>query len=390
MLPIFMIVLVDVLGLTIILPLLPFYAEHYGASPFVVGLLASSYAACQLFSGPLLGHWSDRIGRKPLLLLSQLGTFLGFLLLAFANSLWMIFVSRIIDGMTAGNISLAQAYISDVTEPKNRASAFAKIGMAFGIGFFIGPALSGLLAGHGYQYPIFAAAGLSALSMIATMTLLPKAKKSTEPKSELSHWETYFGFFKQPVLKPLLIQVSLFFLAFSFYVSGLALFAERRFVWGGHSFGPREVGYIYAYSGFLGIVIQGFVFKRLVSKLGEKKLARIGFASGAIGYLIVGVIHSPFWIVLTGILGSFFNAVVRPTLTSLVSQNVDRRQQGLVMGMMQSIMSVAQIIMPAIGALFIQYSYLTLWAWVPAALTGGALLFATAESRRVPAAQPAS
>jgi hypothetical protein len=134
-LPIFLVVLIDVLGLMIILPLLPFYAERFGATPFVVGMLVSSYALCQFFSGPLLGRWSDHVGRKPLLIVSQVGTCLGFLLLAFANSLPLIFLSRIIDGLTAGNLPLAQAYISDVTRPENRAAAFGKILMAFGIGF---------------------------------------------------------------------------------------------------------------------------------------------------------------------------------------------------------------------------------------------------------------
>src|SRR5690349_5138818 len=124
LLPIFLIVVVDVLGLTIILPLLPFYAERLGASPFVVGLLITIYAACQLVAGPLLGQMSDRLGRRPLLLVSQLGTFIGFLILAYAQALWMVFLSRTIDGLTAGNLSLAQAYIADVTKPEDRAKSF--------------------------------------------------------------------------------------------------------------------------------------------------------------------------------------------------------------------------------------------------------------------------
>ena len=159
LLPIFLIVSVDVLGLTIILPLLPFYAEHYGASPAVVGLLVSLYALCQLVAGPMLGRLSDHMGRRPLLLVSQVGTFIGFLILAYANALWLIFLSRAIDGITAGNLSLAQAYISDVTKPEDRAKSFALIGIAFGMGFLIGPGLSGFLSKFGYQYPILVAGG---------------------------------------------------------------------------------------------------------------------------------------------------------------------------------------------------------------------------------------
>ena len=129
LLPIFLIVLVDILGMTIILPLLPFYAMHFGASDTVVGLLISTYALCQLIAGPVLGSWSDRIGRKPLLILSQLGTFVGFLILANAATLWVVFLSRVIDGITAGNLSLAQAYIADVTEPRDRAKSSASSGL---------------------------------------------------------------------------------------------------------------------------------------------------------------------------------------------------------------------------------------------------------------------
>src|SRR5580692_2914945 len=209
LLPIFLIVSVDVLGLTIILPLLPFYAEKYGASPAVVGLLVSTYALCQLISGPMLGRWSDHVGRRPLLLVSQLGTFIGFLILAYANALWLIFLSRAIDGITAGNLSLAQAYISDVTEPEDRAKSFGLIGIAFGMGFLIGPGLSGFLSKFGYQYPILVAAGLSATSIVCTYFLLPAvtppaSDNATPRKFTMLDWGNYVRYFRQPGLGPLL------------------------------------------------------------------------------------------------------------------------------------------------------------------------------------------
>src|SRR5215813_3692145 len=146
LLSIFLIVLVDVLGLTIILPLLPFYAESMGATPRIVGLIVSVYALCQLIAGPPLGHLSDRIGRRPVLLVSQMGTFIGFLILAYAQSLWLVFLARIIDGLTAGNLTVAQAYIADVSDPENRTRSFGFIGIAFGLGFLVGPGISGFLA----------------------------------------------------------------------------------------------------------------------------------------------------------------------------------------------------------------------------------------------------
>src|ERR1700674_5721441 len=215
LLPIFLIVAVDVLGLTIMIPLLPFYAERLGASPTVIGSLVGVYAFCQLFSGPLLGRLSDRTGRKPLLIVSQIGTFIGFLVTASAPVLWVVFLGRIIDGCTAGNLSLAQAYISDVTEPEERAKSFGIIGIAFGLGFLIGPAISGLLAKYDYRYPIFAAAAVSANSILTTYLLLPPVSPGGSQagpagpggkRLALVQWGAYVEYFRQPELASRLWQ----------------------------------------------------------------------------------------------------------------------------------------------------------------------------------------
>ena len=236
----------------------------FGASASVVGLLMSSYALCQLVAGPVLGNWSDRMGRrKPLLIVSQLGTFAGFLILASATSLWVVFLARVIDGLTAGNLSLAQAYIADVTEPQNRAKAFGFIGVAFGIGFLIGPAISGFLSQYGYAYPIFAAAALSAASVICTATLLPKVEQHisvdvTGPAGKrlgLLDWGRYAEYFARPGLGKLLWQFFFFAFPFSLSVSGFALFASQRYQWHGHPVGAKEVGYMFGYVGFLGIIL---------------------------------------------------------------------------------------------------------------------------------------
>jgi DHA1 family tetracycline resistance protein-like MFS transporter len=281
---------VDVLGLTIILPLLPFYAERMGASPAVVGLLVSSYAFCQLIAGPLLGRLSDRMGRRPLLLVSQVGTFIGFLILAYANALWLVFLSRIIDGATAGNLSLAQAYISDVTKPEERAKSFAIIGIAFGMGFLIGPAISGFLAGYSYQYPIFAAAALSATSILCTYFLLPTTQPVHDDSRKLAllDWGNYAQYFRRPELAPLLWRFLAFVMSFSLFMSGFALFAERRFTWHGHPFGAKEVGYAFAYLGLLGVILQGGFMGRLVKAMGETKLVSTGFLLSAIGLAALG------------------------------------------------------------------------------------------------------
>jgi DHA1 family tetracycline resistance protein-like MFS transporter len=388
LLPIFLIVLVDILGLTLILPLLPFYAEKLGASPKVVGLLVSVFAFCQLISGPILGQLSDRTGRKPLLLVSQFGTLVGFIILAQAETLWLVFLSRIIDGFTAGNLSLAQAYISDVTEPSNRAKAFGVIGVAFGLGFLVGPGVSGYLSQYGYHYPVWAAVGLSALSIVATWFLLPSA--STVPVREYKdgavgpggrrltvfQFSAYGEFFKRPELGPLLVEFFLFVLSFALFTAGFALFCERRFTHDGVPFGPREVGYIFAFSGFLGIFLQGGLIGRLVKRYGERKLVTAGFISSVLGYVLLAFAPSVPFLLVSAMLGSFGNSSLRPALTSLVTQKADRHEQGVILGLTQSLMSIAQIISPAVGGLMIEHGMLTGWALVAASFCLLALGFA--------------
>jgi MFS transporter, DHA1 family, tetracycline resistance protein len=375
LLPIFLIVLVDILGLTIILPLLPFYAEHFGASATVVGLLISAYALCQLIAGPILGRMSDHMGRKPLLIVSQMGTLVGFLILAFANSLWLVFVSRIIDGLTAGNLSLAQAYIADVTEPENRARSFGVIGIAFGIGFLIGPAISGYLAQFGLAYPIFAAAFLSASSIVCTATLLPKAEPHAEEASSgpggrrlsIFEWKAYTEYFSRPALGALLWEFFFFAFSFALFVSGFALYAQRRYMWNGHAFGAKEVSYIFAYVGFLGLILQGGLIGRLVKWLGERTLVWTGFGVSAVGYGLLAWTHTVGQLLFASTVNSY-SGVLRPSVTSLITQEAGKREQGVVLGLTQSITSISQIIAPVIAGTLIDAGQLGAWALATAAV----------------------
>lgn len=370
LLPIFLIVLADILGLTIILPLLPFYAEKLGASPTAVGLLVSAYAFCQLLSGPFLGRWSDRTGRKPLLIVSQLGTFASRLLLAGAGSLWVVYLARIIDGLTAGNLVLAQAYISDVTEPENRTRSFAVIGISFGIGFLLGPAISGALSGFGLAVPILLSAALSGVSVLATVFLLPGTKPVTDGgpsgpagrRLSLFAWREYGQYFARPGLSRLLVEFFCFVMAFAAFTGGLALFLERRLTWNGHPFQAREVGFVFAYAGLLGILVQSFL-GRLVRRVGEPWLVAVGFASMAVGYGMLAGVYAVPLLLVAGAFSSFGTGVVRPSLTSVVTQAVARTEQGVVLGLNTSLQSVAQIIGPAIAGLLIDHGLLAAWAF---------------------------
>lgn len=402
LLPIFLIVLVDVFGLTLVIPLLAIYAEQFKASPFEATLLISTYAVCQLVSGPLLGQISDRIGRKPMLIVSQIGTFIGFLVMANAWALWVLFLARVIDGATAGNLSLAQAYISDNTEPKDRAKSFALIGIAFGLGFFIGPWLTGVLSAHyGLRAPIFAAAGMSFTSVMCTTFLLKNEKPpQAQPgaagpggqRLTLLSWGRYVDFFKRPVLGGLLWQFFAYMFCFSTFTSGIALFAERTFTWDSHPFGPREIGYLFAYSGFLGIILQGGLIGRLVKRFGESSLVASGFVTLVGAYLALGLIHNLWPLIAVTTVASYGNGVLRPALTSLITQNAGRHEQGVVLGLNQSLNSVAQIVAPMLAGLLIGRHWLGPWAWAAslAALVGVALARWGSSRARAVHAEPAA
>jgi MFS transporter, DHA1 family, tetracycline resistance protein len=394
LLPIFLIVLVDIFGLTIIIPLLSIYSEHFGATPLEATLLVSVYAVCQLVSAPLLGKASDRFGRKPLLIASQVGTFLGFLLLARASTLWMVYLSRVIDGATAGNISIAQAYISDNTEAKDRTKSFALIGIAFGLGFFVGPFVTGYLVRYGLSAPIYAAATMSLGSVLCTTFLLPRAQRRAKPSDgdvgpgghrlALFEWKAYAPYFTRPVLSGLLAQFFFYALCFSTFTSGFALFAERRFTWDGHPVTPREISYLLGYVGFLGIVLQGFLIGRLVKRFGESALISAGFISLIVGYVILGPCRDIPMLILVSTISSFGNGILRPTLSSLVSQNASPAEQGVVLGLNQGLNSVAQILAPILGGILIGQGQLTLWAWVAAAAALVGYLLARWGSGLVP------
>jgi DHA1 family tetracycline resistance protein-like MFS transporter len=234
LLTIFIIVFVDLLGFSLILPLLPYYAETYGASAFTVGLLVASYAAASLVGSPLLGRLSDRLGRRPVLLISVLGTLVGYLFLGFAAPigeglahliapaaanifvLGVLFFARILDGLTAGNLTVAQAYISDVTDEKNRARGLGMIGAAFGLGFIIGPAVGGLLSKTSYSLPAFVAAGIAALNLVQIFFLLPESL-TEERRREMGEQQrppftlkALLAAIRRPVVGPLL-HVRFFF-----------------------------------------------------------------------------------------------------------------------------------------------------------------------------------
>lgn len=398
LLPIFLVVLVDVLGFTIVYPLLPFYAERFGASPLIATTLVSVYALCSLLSTPVIGRLSDQFGRRRLLLLSQAGTCAGFIVLGFSEALWMVFLGRILDGLTAGNLSTAQAYISDHTKPENRAKSFGMIGIAFGIGFFFGPAMAGWLSGYGLHVPFVVAACLSAGSMICTYTLLePGAPGAQAPEGTpratvvgpggkrpgLFDLGTYLEYFKRPGLGALYLQFFLFSFAFSAFMSGFALFAERRFTTAdGLPWTSREVGYLFAYTGFLGIILQGGIMGRLVKRFGEARIALAGFIAVVVAYLLLGFAATLAVLLVVSTISAFGNGVLRPVITSLLTQQVGRHEQGVALGISGSLSSLAMTLAPPTGGSLLTNHWLVAWTLVPATAAALGLFVALANRAR--------
>ncbi len=395
LLPIFLTVFVDVLGLTLMLPLLPFYAEHFGASPLVVTILGASYAACQLVAGPVLGRLSDRIGRKPVLLFSQMGTFAALLVIGGASrmhgaiGLAMLFAGRIIDGLTAGNLSIAQAYISDVTRPENRTRAFGIIGISFGMGFLIGPAISGVIAHRfGFGTPAYGAAGLSFLSIVLTATLLPGKAVLDRIKADNavaggdgpvgpggSRTLAIGQFLARPLPRRRLLQFFCFTTSFAVLTGGLALFLERRF-----DFNVETVGYVFMVPGLLGLLIQGGLLGRLVRWLGEPRLALAGFFSMVAAYPLLGVAATIPQLVALICVGSFGVAVVRPCLTTLLTKSVGRHEQGAALGTSQSLASISQMVGQPLAGILIEHRMLHAYGFAAGAFAlVGVLLSLTPE-----------
>src|SRR5262245_32938497 len=274
---IFLTIFVNLVGFGIIIPLLPFYAETFGASPLVVGLLFAVFSLCQLAAAPALGDLSDRYGRRPVLIFSLLGTVVSFVMLAVAHSVTMLFAARIVDGLSGGNISTARAYVADITEPKDRARAYGLIGAAFGLGFILGPAISGVLAGISYTAPIWAAAAVTLVATIMATLWLPETVHraragSGNPFSYLPE------LVRRPLVRRMLAIDFVYWFAFAIFQTTFALFAARRF-----GFDVSRTGYFFAAFGVLGAVVQGGFIRPVGHRIGDKPTFMIGLACGALG-----------------------------------------------------------------------------------------------------------
>ncbi|WP_458187276.1 MFS transporter [Haladaptatus sp. NG-WS-4] len=389
---VFAIVFVDLLGFGILIPIIPLYAEAFGANEFVVGLLIASYSITQFVFAPILGRLSDERGRRPILLLSLFGSVVAWTLFGLAGSLLVLFLARLLAGAMGGNIATAQAYIADVTPPEDRAKGLGLIGAAFGLGFVFGPALGGIFSSDAavalgqsllpgfvpvtqFSLPSFAAAGISALNLVGAFFVLPETRTDRTTMEQKSRLARIFDALSDPALSGLVVSFFLFSLAFSAMESMFVLFTKQEF-----GYGPEMNGYVLAYVGVVIAIVQGGLVGRLTDRFGERLLALVGAVLELVTLALLPFSPTlgnslptlgPFsggLLALLGVLTALAvgNGLANVSLNTLVSKSASEDEQGGAFGLTQSAGSIARAIGPvAAGALYAAVAY-----WLPFVLGG--------------------
>jgi len=344
---IFLTVFIDLVGFGIVLPLLPYYAETYGATSFAVGLLATSYSLMQFLFTPIWGRLSDRYGRRPLILISLAGSCIGFLIFGLARTLSALFVGRMIAGIAGAIIPTTQAYIADVTPAESRAKGMGLVGAAFGLGFILGPAIGGMLAPYGYDKPILLASALAGANLVFAFFKLPE---SLMPEARNRAQKRRFNFgnlgeaLSHPRIMPLLVMNLVVVFAFSNMEATFGLLNEHRY-----GLSARQTGYLFTFIGVLMSVMQGYLVGRLVRRLGERRLIVLGTFSMIFGLALMPLAPDiPSYCLVLALL-SFGAGVNNPSLASLLSKSSGADEQGGIMGIAQSASSLGRILGPMWG-----------------------------------------
>ena len=396
-LPIFVIVLVDLLGLTIIIPLLPLYAVSFGADPFTIGVIAAAYPMMQLIGGPVLGSLSDKYGRKPVLMISQIGTFIGFLILGFANGIPVLLLSRIIDGLSGANIVVAQAAITDVTTPKTRTQGLGLIGAAFGLGFTLGPALAGIalaLTDNNYQVPAFMAAAFSFISILLTAFWFKETKQggtaapdSAAPQKGGWNLSKFGRALRNPLIGTLLLLMFAQQLVFGGFENLLALFNLNRL-----GLNASANSGLFVFIGIIAVVVQGYMIGKWSRRFGERKLIFAGLLLLAVGIILAAVtppqpvpwysraemlgelshhaatqvsVELPddtnsgllglVWMMIALVPATIGGSILSPSINSLITRRVSPLETGTILGISASMVSLANAITPLLGGALFQW-----------------------------------
>jgi MFS transporter, DHA1 family, tetracycline resistance protein len=342
---VFVTVFIDLLGFGIIIPLQPFYAEHFGANAFTVGMLSTSFSLMQFIFAPIWGRLSDRIGRRPIILAGLFGSFLSYLAFASVSSLPLLFAARLFAGIAGANIPTAQAVMADITTPENRAKGMGLVGAAFGLGFIFGPAIGGFLSKWGYAAPPLFAAGLSILNFSFAWFKLPETlSQEHRAITRAGRLDALSKALARPHLPFLLLTGFLTVASFSVFEATFALFAERQF-----KFTASNIGYVFAFVGVILVIIQGVLVGRVTKSVGEHHLVPVSLSIVAIGLLMIPASRTLGPLLASQAVlavGMGFNG---PSLMSLISRLSSAEDQGGVMGLVQSLNSLARIVGPLYG-----------------------------------------
>lgn len=342
---IFLTVFIDLVGFGIVIPLAPFYAEHFGASALVVGLLQASFSLMQFLFAPLWGRLSDRIGRKPVILIGLFGSAVCYLMFGLAQSLAVLFIARTLAGIAGANIATAQAYMADVTTPENRAKGMGMIGAAFGLGFIFGPAIGGVLSGFGPSVPPLFAGSLSFLNFVAAWFILPESRvPGGAVRPRVSRVRAFTDAVTRPGLPQLLLIFFLVTGAFSSFEATFALFGEKHF-----GFTPRNIGYVFAFVGVVLTIIQGGLVGRMAKRFGEQRLVPFAILMLAAGLALMPQVTTVAGLLVASALLAVGQGFNTPSVSSLISRITSADDQGGILGVSQSVSSLARILGPFVG-----------------------------------------
>lgn len=362
---VFLTVFLDLLGFGLIIPVQSYYAESFGARPALITLIGASYSAMQFIFMPFWGRLSDRIGRRPVVLISVAISSLGFLLFGLADQLWILFAARMLAGFGNANIGAAQAIIADSTGPQDRAKGMGLIGMAFGLGFVIGPAVGGALGQFGLAVPAFAAAGLAAANWVSAWFLLPETRRMGEPGAYAGRKQAREAILSRPTIKRLMLISLVITTGFALMEQVLALFVEH--VWvpealvpatsaSGHKRAAMLTTWVLLAVGLTMAVVQGGLIGRLARRYGEATLVKVGSALIVIGLVtlpLAGDIQSFPLLVVTAMVLALGSGMTTPSVTGLLSRSVGPDQQGAALGLGQSASALGRVLGPAVaGVLF--------------------------------------
>src|SRR5213594_709509 len=346
---IFFTVLIDLIGFGIVLPILPFYAQRFGAAGLGYGGVIGVFSLMQFVATALLGKLSDRIGRRPVLLTTMLVNAVGYTLFAFAGSYWVLFLSRVVSGFAGGNISAAQAYMADITTPAERSRGMGVVGAAFGVGFSLGPAIGGFAAHFGTAAPGLVAVALSLANFVSAYFILPESlKPELRVKRRLFDLAHIGEAIDRPRLRPLMIVWALVPLAFAGYTVALPLHAAKVLGWK-----ERELAILFTIIGVTAASVQGYFFGKIVRRVGERALVIVGTFGMALSIAVVPLLPTSALLYAWTFVLALSNSVFAPAATGLVSVYAGRNEQGTVLGAAQAIAALGRTAgPPLIGTVY--------------------------------------